>query len=634
MNADPPTDIRLLQVLRSTFGFSSLRPLQDQIIHSILQQRDVFVLMPTGGGKSLCYQLPALLQPGVTVVVSPLIALMKDQVDRLQSLGVAAAFINSSLPPADVSRLQAEVVQGKKKLLYVAPERLMLPGFLRLLSQAHVSLFAIDEAHCISEWGHDFRPDYRGLVRLRDLFPSVPIAAFTATATSRVQADILTQLRLRDVASFRGRLDRPNIQYRVWPKQDAYQRLYAYLSQRRDCSGIIYVQARAGADRLATRLQRDGFRSVAYHAGLEAEERRQRQEEFARNEARIVVATIAFGMGIDKPDIRYVIHYDLPKNLEGYYQESGRAGRDGRPSDAVLFYSYGDAVKQDYFIKQKPSAAERRIAEAQLAQMVKWAEGATCRREALLAYFDDAPIGKAVPCCDICDPDEGEQADYTVPAQMFLSCAKRTGQAFGVAYTIRVLAGSRDQRILGNGHEKLSTYGIGKKWPRQEWRLIAQELRRKGFIRLDAAQFNAVQVTELGDEVLFRGRKFSMAAPGMPSPAPAADAKAAPRPERGVMSDSDRVTLDLFRRGLAPAEIAAERGLALSTIEGHLARAVESGEHVELARLVSDEKRSAIEAAIRRLGQGPLKPLKEALGDAYTYGEIRFVLAGMRGSAS
>ncbi|MEX2431632.1 MAG: RecQ family ATP-dependent DNA helicase [Dehalococcoidia bacterium] len=623
-----PTDAQVLAALRATFGFTAMRPLQEQVIRAVLRRQDAFVLMPTGGGKSLCYQLPAILQPGVTVVVSPLIALMKDQVDRLVSLGVSATFINSSLDSAEVNRRQAEVAQGKVKLLYVAPERLMLPGFLRLLSGVDVALFAIDEAHCISEWGHDFRPEYRELRRLRDLFPKTPISAFTATATRRVQADILAQLRLHEPLVARGSLDRPNLHYQVWPKQAAYRSVIDYLSARREASGIIYVQTRAGAERLAERLQGDGFRAMAYHAGLSADDRRLRQETFLDDGTRIMVATIAFGMGIDKPNIRFVVHYDLPKNLEGYYQESGRAGRDGQPSDAVLLYSYGDAIKHEHFIREKPSASERKFAQEQLAQMVSWAESTACRREALLGYFDDTLGERPEACCDICQPSslgQRPEMDCTVAAQMLLACAKRTGETFGSVYLIHVLAGSQEQRILENGHEKLSTYGIGKDRSRQEWRHIAHELLRKGYIRQDSERFNAVKVTPLGEEVLFQGRTVSL--PPLPE-MPYAPVAARRRPD--TLGDSPRESLEMFRQGMPPAEIAAERGLALSTIEGHLAQAIEAGEQLDLERLVSDAKRGVIEETVRRLGPGPLKPIKEALGDDYTYGEIRVVQALMQ----
>ncbi|MGH2351567.1 MAG: DNA helicase RecQ, partial [Chloroflexota bacterium] len=507
MAANSLVSDQLQATLQSTFGFTSFRPLQEEIVRAILGGRDAFVLMPTGGGKSLCYQLPALLLDGLTVVVSPLIALMKDQVDRLQARGVAATYINSSLDPSEVGRRQGAVARGEVKLLYVAPERLMLPGFLHLLSSVQPALFAIDEAHCISEWGHDFRPEYRELKGLRARFPSTTIAAFTATATRRVQADIVTQLGLQEAATFRSSFNRPNLYYEMRPKQAAYAQLVAYLRDRGDAAGIIYCQSRAGTEDLAARLRRDGFSAAAYHAGLEAEDRRARQDAFAAGEVRIVVATIAFGMGIDKPDVRFVVHYDLPKNLEGYYQESGRAGRDGRPSDCILFYSYGDAAKQEYFIRQKESATERRVATQQLRQMVDWAESATCRRRALLAYFDEplqtAPAG---PCCDVCR-EPVETVDWTIPAQMYLSCVKRTKERFGSAYVIDVLRGSQSERILRLGHDRLSTHGIGRDRPREEWQHLARELLRAGFAVQDAEDFNAVKVTERGYDVLFRGEK-------------------------------------------------------------------------------------------------------------------------------
>ncbi|MEX2599326.1 MAG: RecQ family ATP-dependent DNA helicase [Dehalococcoidia bacterium] len=620
-NATEPRT-QVLSTLRSTFGFPALRPLQQQVIDAVLDKRDAFVLMPTGGGKSLCYQLPAVLQPGLTVVVSPLIALMKDQVDRLESLGVPATFINSSLEWAEISRRQAAVVKGEVKLLYVAPERLMLPGFLRLLEGLDIALFGIDEAHCISEWGHDFRPEYRALRKLRDIFPGTPIATFTATATRRVQADILAQLQLREPLVARGSLDRPNLRYQVWAKQDAYARIADYLSSRKHASGIIYAHSRLGAERLAERLSNDGFSAMAYHAGLSGDERRRRQERFISGGTNIMVATVAFGMGIDKPDIRFVIHYDLPKNLEGYYQESGRAGRDGLASDAILLFSHGDAVKQERFIKEKPSAAERQIAHEQLTRMVNWAEEARCRREALLAYFDEPLAERPSACCDICEPAPGrETADFTVPAQMLLACAKRTGESFGMVHLVRILLGSKDKRIQETGHDKLSTYGIGRDRSRQEWRHIANELLRLGYARQDPDRFNAIRVTPLGEEVLFQGRTVSLqTSVVLHIPPPTR------RPPQ-TLGDSPRQSLDMFRRGMAPEEIAAERGFALTTIEGHLAQAIELGEHLEVGRLVDDTRRRSIEEVAGRLGGGQLKPIKDALGDGYSYGEIRLALA-------
>ncbi|MBI2954650.1 MAG: DNA helicase RecQ [Chloroflexi bacterium] len=717
MTASLITDARVVEVLRSTFGYTSFRPLQAEIVASILNGQDVFVLMPTGGGKSLCYQLPALLLDRLTVVVSPLIALMKDQVDKLRAAGVAATYINSSLDADEIGRRQGAVARGEVKLLYVAPERLLLPGFLHLLSSAGVAFFAIDEAHCISEWGHDFRPEYREIKRLRGLFPSAILGTFTATATRRVQADIKTHLGLQNAVAFCGSFNRPNLYYEVRPKQEAYEQLAAYLRGRGQASGIIYCQSRAGTERLASRLQKDGFSATAYHAGLASNERRQRQEAFVKDDVQIIVATIAFGMGIDKPDVRFVVHFDLPKTLEGYYQESGRAGRDGEPSDCIMFYSYADAAKHRHFIDEKPSENERQIALWQLQQVINWATGTTCRRSALIGYFDEQPRQQPDPCCDVCRTPLQEE-DYTIPAQMLLSCVKRTGERFGIMHLIDVLRGSRGERVRRYGHDKLSTYGIGRDRSKEEWRFLANELLRRGHISQDGDEFKTVKVTELGRAVLFKGEKVILAkAPAIPShPVEPdtphqvlfdrlrtlrkrmADERGVPpyvifhdatlrqmaaelptsrqhllrlygvgqrkaldfgdaflahieqyvretgaQPEslpissnqqQGSLSSTVRATLDIFNTGRSVVEVAAARKLAVSTIEGHLAEAMEAGETVSLDRLVSDDKRRAIEAAMAEHGTALLKPIMESLGDGYTYAELRFVRAKIERSRS
>ncbi|HEX6506293.1 MAG TPA: DNA helicase RecQ [Chloroflexota bacterium] len=502
MTVEPVAENTVLATLQSTFGYSSFRPLQEEIIDSILRGRDVFVLMPTGGGKSLCYQLPALLLPGTAVVVSPLIALMKDQVDALRALGVSATYINSSLDHDEISRRQAALTRGETTVLYVAPERLMMPGFLRLLESTQLAFFAIDEAHCISEWGHDFRPEYRDLRQLRELFPGVPLGAFTATATPRVRNDIKTQLSLERAESFQGSFNRHNLFYEVRPKKDAYGQLVEYLRAHRDASGIIYCLSRTGTDDLARKLRTDGFSAASYHAGLTGEERHRRQEAFIRDDVRIMVATIAFGMGIDKPDVRFVIHYDLPKSLENYYQESGRAGRDGERSDCILFYSFGDVTKYNHFIDEKTSEDERRVAQWQLRQMADWAAGTSCRRRALLTYFDEPLDAPQDICCDNCETP-AEQEDYTIPAQMLLSCVKRTGERFGAGHVIAVLRGSREERILRLRHDQLSTYGIGKDRPEEEWKHIARELVRGGYLRQAQEEYNALKVTDRGRAALF-----------------------------------------------------------------------------------------------------------------------------------
>jgi len=491
-----PPRARVLEELRRTFGYDSFRPLQAEIVDAVLTGRDVFVLMPTGGGKSLCYQLPALLMDGTAVVVSPLIALMKDQVDKLQAMGAPATFVNSSLDGAEVRARLAAVARREVKLLYVAPERLVLPRFLDLLHRTRISFFAVDEAHCISEWGHDFRPEYRELRQLRELFPDAHIAAFTATATARVQADIVQQLGLDGAATFRGSFNRENLFYQVVPKQSPYEQLRAYVRARAHASGIVYCQSRATCESVADRLSSEGFSATAYHAGLDADERRRRQEAFVRDDVRIVVATIAFGMGIDKPDVRFVIHYDLPKNLEGYYQESGRAGRDGEPSECVLFYSYADAAKHEHFIAERPPR-EQAIAKAQLRSMLDWAQSPTCRRRALLAYFDEELADPPEHCCDVCR-EPVELMDWTVPAQMFLSCVKRTGERFGAGHVVDVLRGAQTEKVRRFGHERLSTYGIGADRPTAEWQHLARELLRDGYVRQSPEEYNALKITPKG----------------------------------------------------------------------------------------------------------------------------------------
>jgi ATP-dependent DNA helicase RecQ len=376
-------------LLKRYFGFTSFRPLQEEIIRDALAGKDVFAVLPTGGGKSLCFQLPALAKPGLTVVVSPLIALMKDQVDALQAAGVPATFLNSSLAAGESRPRLRGLHNGEFRLLYVAPERLMLSGFVEDLLRWRVNLFAIDEAHCISEWGHDFRPEYRQLSTLRGLFPEVPLMALTATATDRVRQDIVEQLHLREPSRYVASFNRPNLTYRVAAKSGAYEQILDFVRARPRESGIIYCQARKTAENLARKLNADGVRSAPYHAGLGGGDRSRNQDAFLRDEVRVVCATIAFGMGINKPNVRFVIHYDLPKNVEGYYQETGRAGRDGLPSECLLLFSAGDRIKYGQFIDEKPDPKEREIARAQLEQIVHYAECATCRRAYLLNYFGE-----------------------------------------------------------------------------------------------------------------------------------------------------------------------------------------------------------------------------------------------------
>jgi ATP-dependent DNA helicase RecQ len=505
MTAIPP----LPSLLKQYFGFTSFRPLQEEIIRDALEGKDVFALLPTGGGKSLCFQLPALVRPGLTVVVSPLIALMKDQVDGMQASGISATFLNSSIT-ADASgeRLRG-LHNGKFRLLYVAPERLMLPGFLSDLQRWDVTLFAIDEAHCISEWGHDFRPEYRQLAQLRELFSSVPLMALTATATERVRGDIVKHLRLREPSCYVASFNRPNLTYRVEPKTHGYQKLLDFVRARGKESGIVYCQARKSAETLAARLTADGMDAKPYHAGLSSEERTRHQELFLRDEVRVICATIAFGMGINKPNVRFVVHYDLPKNIEGYYQETGRAGRDGLPSDCLLLFGAGDVVKYSQFIDQKPDPQEQRIAREQLRQMAHYAEISTCRRAALLEYFGETLAAENCGGCDNCFSPRAT-FDGTIAAQKLLSCVyrvrERSGFGVGLNHVVEVLTGADTEKIRKWGHQQLSTYGIGQEHSRPEWQAIGRELVRLGYLRQTTDRFSVLELTSEGAAVL-RERK-------------------------------------------------------------------------------------------------------------------------------
>jgi len=491
----------LLTLLKQTFGFDSFRPLQEEIIRDALAGVDVFCLLPTGAGKSLCFQLPALARPGLTVVVSPLISLMKDQVDALTTSGVAATFLNSTLKANEVAERMLGLRDRKYCLLYVAPERLMLPGFLANLKEWPVNLIAIDEAHCISEWGHDFRPEYRQLAQLRDLFPQTPLMALTATATRRVQTDIVKQLRLRRPSCFVASFNRPNLTYRVQAKQSSYKQLLSFVNRHRSEGGIVYCQSRNSTEALAARLKADGISAEPYHAGLDAASRAQNQDLFLRDEVQVICATIAFGMGINKPNVRFIVHYDLPKNIEGYYQETGRAGRDGLPGECLLLFSAGDAVKYSKFHDEISNPQEREIARQQLRQMVQLAESAECRRVALLRYFGEEFKPENCQACDNCLTPR-ETYDGTIEAQKFLSCVYRLRAQsridFGINQVVEVLTGSDTEKVRKWDHQKVSTYGIGKDRSQHEWRLIGRELVRQGYLKQLVDKFNVLEISESG----------------------------------------------------------------------------------------------------------------------------------------
>ena len=506
----------LLPLLKQYFGFTSFRPLQEEIIRNALGGQDVFALLPTGGGKSLCFQLAALAQPGLTVVVSPLIALMKDQVDALQASGVPATLLNSSLTP-DESRVRfRRLYAGEYRLLYVAPERLMLDGTLDALKHWRVNLIAIDEAHCISEWGHDFRPEYRQLAELRPFFPDVPLMALTATATERVRADIVTQLHLRAPRLYVASFNRPNLIYRVLPKSKPYEQVWEFVRARPREAGIVYCQARKTAEKIAERLNADGVKARPYHAGLGGRERSEIQDLVLRDEVRVICATIAFGMGINKPNVRFVIHYDLPKNIESYYQETGRAGRDGLPGECVLLFNAGDAVKQSRFIDEKSHPQEQQVAREQLQQMVHYAEISECRRAALLAYFGEPFPEPNCGGCDNCLAPR-ETYDGTVAAQKFLSCVyrirERTRFGVGLNHVIEVLTGADTEKIRHWGHHQLSTYNIGGEHSRKEWQAIGRELIRRGYLSQTAEKFSTLELTSAGRGVLKQRTSIQLTRP-------------------------------------------------------------------------------------------------------------------------
>ncbi len=507
-------DLSLL--LKRTFGYASFRPLQREIIEATLAGRDVFALLPTGGGKSLCFQLPALVRPGLTVVVSPLIALMKDQVDALQASGVAATFLNSTLD-ADESRARLRGLHaGEYKLLYAAPERLMLEGWAENLKAWNVTCLAIDEAHCVSEWGHDFRPEYRQLAKLRTALPGVPLMALTATATGRVREDIITHLKLREPATFVASFNRPNLTYRVIPKDQPQKQILEFVRKRESESGIIYCASRAATERVAEALAGRGFAAKAYHAGLTAGERAANQESFLRDDTRIICATIAFGMGINKPNVRWIIHHDLPKNIEGYYQETGRAGRDGLPGDCLLLFSAGDIAKQTHFLDEITNEHEQQVARAQLRQIVHYAENSACRRAELLEYFGEKfPLANCAACDNCLEPRA--TYDGTLVAQKFLSCLYRIQQASrfgtGMNHVIEVLTGADTDKIRRWGHEQLTTYGIGKELSRPQWSAVGRELMRLGYVAVSDGEYATLELTAEGLGVLKSRAALSLTKP-------------------------------------------------------------------------------------------------------------------------
>ena len=712
------------EILKHKFGYDSFRMNQQAAIECVLAKKDCVVLMPTGGGKSLCYQIPALLLDGLTVVVSPLIALMKDQVDALRNNGVEAAFLNST----QSSREQTEVFQavrtGRVKLLYVAPERLLQSNdlFLDFLRSVNVSLFAIDEEHCISSWGHDFRPEYIQLGKLKRYFPDVPIIALTATADKLVRKDIFERLGIRGAELFVSSFNRPNIYYRVAPKRNSYRQLIEYLEKRRDECGIIYCLSRSSVETLAADLRDEGFIALPYHAGLDKDARDRHQELFLKDEIKIIVATIAFGMGIDKSNVRFVVHLDLPKNIESYYQETGRAGRDGLESEALLFFSWGDINKLKNFAEVEGNSQQSEIMLRKLKTMGEFGDLKTCRRRYLLNYFSEE-LNDDCGHCDNCQT-EFEKFDGTVIAQKALSAVYRTGQRFGLSYLVDFLRGSQSKTIRDE-HKNLKTYGVGADVSRENWLAYFKDLINQGLLAQSEGQYPVIVLTEKSLPVL-RGeervelfqvtvkeeKKSSLVAAAaheyfqdlfdelkslrsrfareenVPPYVVFSDAtlvematflphdesemrrisgvgdlklekygadftdavrdycdrndlssridlktpKREPkkRTRRDVNGDSTyEVSLKMFRSGLSIAEIAERRGMTRSTIEIHLVRYIQSGE-ITVEDFVPEHKIERIRSALERFRDlNALSPVKEFLGENYTYGEIRAVLAGL-----
>jgi ATP-dependent DNA helicase RecQ len=481
------------EILKTTFGYGQFKPLQREVIENVLHKRDTLAVMPTGGGKSLCYQIPSLIFKGLTVVVSPLIALMKDQVEQLHALGIPALFLNSSLSQEEYQANMIAVLKGQVKLLYVAPETLLTPRLFDLLSVVQLDCLTIDEAHCISEWGHDFRPEYRRLVEARARFPQAVCLALTATATGRVRSDIMQTLHFEASNEFIASFNRPNLLIEVRPKRDPAGLTLEFLQGFKDKAGIIYCFSRRQVDELAAFLALKGYSAQPYHAGLEDSDRKRNQEAFIRDDCQIIVATIAFGMGINKPNVRFVVHYDLPKSIEGYYQEIGRAGRDGLPAHCLLLYSAGDVIKLRHFINQK-EVPERQTAYDHLKALTRFVESDACRRIALLAYFGERYSEDNCGMCDHCLSARPIETDITLHAQKFLSCVKRTGEMFGARYVAEVLLGEETTKVHKFNHQTLTTFVIGKDLTRPQWEHIAHQLVQKGLVRQDD-QYGSLKLT-------------------------------------------------------------------------------------------------------------------------------------------
>jgi ATP-dependent DNA helicase RecQ len=541
------------ETLSQIFGYKDFRPYQQEVIEALIDGHDLFVLMPTGGGKSLCYQIPALHRPGVAIVVSPLISLMKDQVDALNANGVRAAFYNSSLKAAEARKTLARLHDNSLDLIYVAPERLMSDSFIERMQDIEIALFAIDEAHCISQWGHDFRPEYRQLGRLRQLLPGPPIIALTATAEPHTREDILKGLGLTGARTFVTGFDRPNIRYTVVDKIKAAAQLRDFLAAHPGEAGIVYALSRKRVEAIANDLNKAGISVAAYHAGLSDDVRQEAQNAFQHDDIQVIVATVAFGMGIDKSNVRFVVHYDLPKNIESYYQETGRAGRDGLSAEALLFFGYGDIVIARSLIEQGYNQERKRIELHKLNSMVAFGEAQSCRRRILLGYFGDK-LGRDCGNCDICQ-NPPQQIDVTEEARKALSCVYRVGQRFGMGHILEVLRGSKNQRLIQLGHDRLSTYGIGADRPREFWAALLRHLINQGFLLQDIANYSILSLTGEAGPLLRGEQAFIMPEPRLRAPVKKEKSRRKPVGDR----EYDQNLFEKLRK--LRKEIAVEQGV-------------------------------------------------------------------------